>query len=84
MEVESKKIVWCHKDDRHVLIIKKYNEIIGLDFMQGNEVYDLDIFSDGDKDLTKFYNSVAPYLGGLTELDRINQAIWSWFDYINS
>ena len=83
MEVESRKIVWCHADDRHILIVRKYNEVIGLDFMQGDDISDLDIFADGDKDLTKFYNAVAPFLGGLTELDRINQAIWSWVEYRN-
>jgi len=84
MEVQSRKIVWCHADDRHILIVKYCDEIIGLDFMQGEEPQGLDIFSDGDDDLTKFYNSIAPYLGGLTEVDRINQAIWSWVEYINT
>lgn len=83
MVVESREIVWCHADDRHILIIKYCDEIIGLDFMQGEEHFALDIKDNGDKDLTNFYNSVAPFLGGKTEIDRINQAIWSWVEYIN-
>jgi hypothetical protein len=81
--VESKQIVWCEYDDRYVLIIKEDENIIGLNFMQGDE---LDIFKSDfnyvDAKLTDYYNAVAPYLGGLSELDRINQAIWAYHAYI--
>jgi len=82
--IESREIVWCNDDDRYILIIRSNNEIIGLNFMQGDE---LDVFkqdfSDIDYDLTEFYNSVQYYLSGESELDRINQAIWAHFDYKN-
>jgi hypothetical protein len=81
--VESKQIVWCEYDDRYVLIIKEDENIVGLNFMQGDE---LDIFKSDfnyvDAKLTDYYNAVAPYLGGLSELDRINQAIWAYHAYI--
>ena len=81
--VESKQIVWCEYDDRYVLIFKSNDEIIGLNFMQGDE---LDIFKSDfnyiDAKLTDYYNAVAPYLGGSSELDRINQAIWAYHSYI--
>ena len=51
--------------------------------MQGDE---LDIFKSDfnyvDAKLTDYYNAVAPYLGGASELDRINQAIWAYHSYI--
>jgi len=85
--IESREIVWCNDDDRYILIIRSNNEIIGLNFMQGDE---LDVFkqdfSDIDHDLTDFYNSVKQYLDYLTyetEVDKINAAIWAHFDYKN-
>ena len=81
--VESKQIVWCEYDDRYVLIIKEDENIVGLNFMQGDE---LDIFKSDfnyvDAKLTDYYNAVAPYLGGSSELGRINQAIWAYHAYI--
>ena len=80
--VESKEIVWCEYDDRYVLIIKSNDEIIGLNFMQGDE---LEMFKEDftyvDEKLTDFYNAVSPYLGGESELDRINQVIWAFHNY---
>ena len=80
--VESKEIVWCEYDDRYVLIIKSNYEIIGLNFMQGDE---LEMFKEDftyvDEKLTDFYNAVSPYLGGESELDRINQVIWAFHNY---
>jgi hypothetical protein len=74
--------VWCPSDDRYVLIIKEDNNIVGLNFMQGDE---LDIFKEEfnyvNTKLTDFYNAVAPYLSSDSELDRINQAIWSYHVY---
>jgi len=82
--VESKEIVWCPGDDRYVLIIRSNNEVIGLNYMQGDE---LDIFKEDftyvDEKLMDFYNAVSLYLSGECELDRINQAIWAYFDYKN-
>ena len=82
--IESREIVWCNDDDRYILIIRSNNEIIGLNFMQGDE---LDVFKWGfsniDPDLTDFYNATKLYLSGNSELDRVNQAIWAHFDYKN-
>jgi hypothetical protein len=79
---ESREIVWCPGCDRYILIIKEDENIVGLNFMQGDE---LDIFKEEfnyvDAKLTDYYNAVAPYLGGASELDRINQAIWSYHAY---
>jgi hypothetical protein len=36
--VESREIVWCEYDDRYVLIVKEDNDIVGLNFMQGDEL----------------------------------------------
>ena len=80
--VESKEIVWCEYDDRHVLIIKSNGNVIGLNFMQGDE---LDMFKEDftyvDEKLTDFYNAAKGFLIGKSELDRINAAIWAFHNY---
>ena len=82
--VTSSEIYFSHGDDRHILIMKEGEEIVGLNFMQGDELeIFLERYSDIDHDLTDFYNGVKYYLGGITELDRVNQAIWAYFDYKN-
>jgi len=82
--VESTQIVWCPGDDRYVGITKQNDEVIGLNYMQGDE---LDVFkrdfSEIDYYLTDFYNAIESYLSGTTEFDRINQAIWAHFEYTN-
>ena len=82
--VESREIVWCNDDDRYILIVKEDDEIVGLNYMQGDE---LDIFKEDfnyiDEELTDFYNAVKDYLRGNNELDRINAAIWAHFEYCN-
>lgn len=83
--VKSESIYWCESDDRHVCVSKVGNEVVGINYMQGNE---LDLFEEDykyiDEDLTNFYNAISPYLNGATEIDRINQAIWAHFDYKNN
>ena len=82
--VESREIVWCPSDDRYILIIKEEDAIVGLNFMQGDELELFkECFSNIDYDLTDFFNAVEPYLvhDGTTEVDRINAAIWSFHEY---
>jgi len=85
--VESREIVSCFDDDRYVLVVKKDGDVVGLNFMQGCDSDSLEQFkeqySDIDYALTDFYNAVARYLGGASELDRINQAIWAYFEFRN-
>lgn len=80
--VESREIVWCNYEDRYVLIIKENNEVIGLNYMQGDE---LDLLKEQydyiDYELTDFYNAVKDRLRGNSELDRINEAIWAHFQF---
>lgn len=82
-KVESREIVWCPSDDRYILIIKEKDEIIGLNYMQGEE---LPLFkkqyNEIDEDLTDFYNAVKPYLDERNdEIAGINAAIWSYHEY---
>jgi len=80
--ISSSEIYFSHGDDRHILIMKEGEEIVGLNFMQGDELeLFLELYSDIDHDLTDFYNGVKYYLGGITELDRVNQAIWAYHQY---
>jgi len=82
--VESTQIVWCPGDDRYVRITKQNDEVIGLSYMQGDELDDFkEYFCEIDGELTDFYNAVGSYFSGATELDRINQAIWANFNYRN-
>jgi len=80
--VESRVIVWCNDEDRYILIIKENNEVIGLNYMQGDE---LDLLKEQydyiDYELTDFYNAVKDRLRGNSELDRINEAIWAHFQF---
>ena len=82
--VQSKKIVFCPGDDRHILIIKEDNEVIGINYCQGDDLeYFIDRFDEIDHDLTEFYLSVKYYLSEKDEVLAINQAIWAHFDYKN-
>lgn len=82
--IMSKEIIWCQSNDRYILVMKEHGEVIGLNFMQGN---DLELFIDQydeiDHDLTDFYLSVKYYLAPETEVEQINDAIWAYFDYKN-
>jgi hypothetical protein len=82
--IESKEIVWCDQDDRYVYIEKEQDDIVGLNFMQGDEIdYFKDHYLESDPKLIKFYRAIHVYLGGESELDRINQAIWAYVSYRN-
>lgn len=83
--VKSESVYWCNDDDRYIRVFKVGMEVVGINYMQGDE---LDLFEerykDIDEDLTNFYTALSPYLNGDTEIDRINQAIWAHFDYKNN
>jgi len=82
--IESKTIVWCNQDDRYVYIEKVGDDIVGLNFMQGEELDEFKHrFMWNDLELIKFYRAIHRYLGGKCELDRINQAIWAYVSYRN-
>lgn len=83
--IESREIVWCDSDDRYILIIKENDAIVGLNFMQGDELeYFKSSFMYVDNDLTDFYNSIEPYLDARNdEVGKINAAIWAHFEYCN-
>jgi len=82
--VKSKEIYWCEGDDRYVLVVRDEGDIVGLNYMQGDdlELFESD-FSNVDIELTKYYNAVKGYLNGSTEISRINQAMWAYFTYKN-
>ena len=80
--IKSTAIYWCDEDDRYVLVVKENDDVVGLNYMQGDE---LDTFekeySNIDEDLTDFYLASVDYLSGVTEIERINQAIWAYHSY---
>ena len=82
--IESSEVVWCPSDDRYIFIFKSNDKVVGLNFMQGDE---LELFKEYyyniDEDLTDFYNAVEPYLAADDQVDRINAAIWAYFEYRN-
>ena len=80
----SEEIVWCHGDDRHVLIKRVDGKIDGLNYCQGDDLeYFLENFNEIDEELTDFFKAVEPYLIHDDEIDRINAAIWANFEYRN-
>jgi len=84
--VESREIVWCEDDDRYILIVRENNEIIGINYMQGEELpFFTKHYSGIDEDLTNFYKAIVPYLDTKNdEIEKINMAIWAHFDYHNA
>jgi hypothetical protein len=80
--IKSTQIYWCPGHDRHIYVVKENNDVVGLNFMQGDE-YDLfeREFTSVDEDLTDFYNALASYLNGEDEIERINQAMWAYHAY---
>jgi hypothetical protein len=82
--IKSRDIYWCPGDDRHVLVVKKDGNVVGLNYMQGDDLEFFEsYFSNIDEDLTKFYNCIEGALNGDSEIDRINQAIWAHHSYTN-
>ena len=83
--VSSESIYWCDGHDRNVRVFQVGDEITGINFMQGD---DYELFNDNyqgiDEDLTKFFHATKNYLSGDTRIERINQAIWAWFEYGNN
>jgi hypothetical protein len=48
---QSTEFVWSPEDDRYIMIMKEDNEIIGLNYMQGDEFEDfVEHFTDIDHD----------------------------------
>jgi hypothetical protein len=82
----SEEIVWCHGDDRHVLIKRVNGEIDGINYCQGDDLeYFLDNYNEIDEDLTNFFKAIEPYLhSDQSEISKVNAAIWAHFDYKNN
>ena len=83
--ISSESVYWCEEDDRYVRMFKLGDVVSGINYMQGD---DYETFNDDyagiDEDLTHFYHCVQKHLNGATEIDRINQAIWAYFEYKNN
>ena len=80
--VKSTAVYWCDEDDRYVLVVKENDDVVGLNYMQGDEPATFEKeYSNIDEDLTDFYSAVSEYLSGVTEIARINQAIWAYASY---
>ena len=77
--LKSRIEYWSNDYDRQVLIIKEGNEIVGIDFMQGDEPYDF-TGRNGDPTILAVYNASQMYLSGDTENECVNQAINIWFE----
>jgi hypothetical protein len=77
--VQSRIEYWSDDYDRRVLIVKVGNEIVGIDFMQGDAPVDF-TGRNGDPTILAVYNAANPYLSGDTENECVNQAINIWFD----
>lgn len=80
--IKSTAIYWCQSYDRYIYVVKEGNEVVGLNYMQGDE---LEVFEKDymhiDEDLTDFYNALTDCLNGEDEIERINQAMWAYHSY---
>jgi len=87
--IQSTQIYRCDSDDRMVIVYKQKEEIVGINYAQGVTT-DLCDFMDGwglpDEGLTKFYHDVKDLARGrdLTEIELINEIIWTHFNYENN
>ena len=83
--VSSESIYWCEGDDGYIRVFQVGDGITGINFMQGD---DYELFNDEyqgiDEVLTNFYDATKDYLSGDTRIERVNQAIWAWFEYKNN
>lgn len=82
--IQSKEIVYCPDNDRHILIMRENGEVVGINYCQGDDLeYFFENFDEIDHDLTEFYLSVKMYLVPDDTVYQINEAIWAHFDYKN-
>jgi hypothetical protein len=85
VESISRSIVWVESSDRYILIVREKDEIYGINFMQGDDLeYFKERYNKPDPKLTKFVKAVVDKLKGDTELDRIDSAIWAYFEYMDN
>lgn len=83
MRVVRSRVEYFSQDhDRTLLVIKEGSSIVGIDFMQGDDDYDFSK-SNGVPSILLVYNASQAYLSGDDEFERINQAIWIWFELSN-
>lgn len=83
MKVTRSRIeYWSDDYDRRVLIVREGVEIVGINFMQGEEPYDF-TSSGGDSSILTVYNASRVYLSGDDDLECVNQAINIWFELGN-
>ena len=82
--LESREVIFCPSDDRIILVIKENDDIVGLNYMQGDDLdYSKHSFFCVDTELTDFFNAIEPYLVHDNEVDKINAAIWAHFEFRN-
>lgn len=80
--VRSRIEYFSQEHDRTLLVIKEDSSIVGIDFMQGDADYDFSE-SNGVPSILLVYNASQAYLSGDDEFERVNQAIWIWFELSN-
>jgi hypothetical protein len=78
----SQQIIWCPSNDRHIIIFKENDAIVGLNYCQGDDVEALlTDYSGIDHNLTDFYNVIKNFLGKGDEIDIVNEVIWAHHNY---
>lgn len=84
IKVQSEEIIFSQENNRHILIKKENNKVIGLNFCQGDDIeYFVEHYMDIDHDLTNFYHAINELIGLPDEYELINEVIWAWFSYKN-
>jgi hypothetical protein len=81
-EVYSKSVHWVESSDRYIYVVREYDEIVGLNYMQGDDLGAMkDTYMAVDVDLTSFYQSIEVLLGNAGHLNTIDDAIWAYVRY---
>jgi hypothetical protein len=86
--VESTTIYAVPSSDRFIMVQRVNDKVIGLNYMQGCCVEELDYFKkhycEVDLPLTMYYQSIYTLLKDDDEIENIDHAIWVYINYQNN
>tara|TARA_R110002153_G_scaffold91215_3_gene222544 strand:+ start:175 stop:531 length:357 start_codon:yes stop_codon:yes gene_type:complete len=77
------EVEWVDSSDRHILIKRDGGgEVVGLNYMQGEEDPGFEDDDSIEPKLSEFYTENKDMVKGKTELEVIDNAIWLYFNAI--
>jgi hypothetical protein len=86
--IESTSIHAVPSSDRFIMVQHANDEVIGINYMQGCYINELNLFKEKyctvDKQLTNYYKAIRPLLKSSSEIENIDHAIWLYINYLNN